>query len=380
MRGHQYQDLINIFNACFAETYNTRLVKGDDEPLYLPADTERPYHAIYFAYGYFSSALHECSHWFIAGKARRLLVDYGYWYIPDGRTPQQQALFQQVEIKPQALEWILSEAAGYPFQFSLDNLNGNPADTEHFKQAVKQQVSLYRQYGIPARAQQFLLKLQQFYGNMGHNVQEKQTFNGIIMLSFPTEIILATHNPGKVLELQSLLAPVTCIPQQVLGITEVEESGQSFIENALLKARHASQHTNKPALADDSGLVVAALNGAPGIYSARYAGPTANSTQNMALLLSQMIDIPLSDRQAYFYCAIAYVRHAADPTPIIAIGQCDGQIHHTPLGDQGFGYDAIFYLPQYKATFAQLSTDIKNTISHRAQAMQAFRTIFSAKE
>ncbi|WP_131781982.1 elongation factor P hydroxylase [Legionella gresilensis] len=163
MKEHHYQDLITIFNACFAQKYNTQLIKGIDEPIYLPADQSRSYHAIYFAHGFFSSALHECAHWLIAGKERRSLVDYGYWYIPDGRTPDQQALFQQVEVKPQALEWILSVAAGYRFHFSIDNLNGVCVDIENFKQAVYDQVMIYCKQGLAKRANLFRLALCHFY-------------------------------------------------------------------------------------------------------------------------------------------------------------------------------------------------------------------------
>jgi elongation factor P hydroxylase len=161
---HQYQDLIRLFNDCFAAKYNTRLVKGEDEPIYLPADENRSHHALYFAHGFFSSALHECSHWLIAGKERRKLVDFGYWYEPDGRNLDQQRLFQQLEIKPQALEWILSAATNYSFRISIDNLKGQEADTESFKDAVYQQVLLYCQQGLSARAKLFRNRLCQFYG------------------------------------------------------------------------------------------------------------------------------------------------------------------------------------------------------------------------
>jgi len=162
---HQYQDLMSIFNRCFAETHNTRLIKGEEEPVYLPADEHRPYHAIFFAHGFFSSALHECAHWLLAGEARRQLPDYGYWYVPDGRSAEQQTLFQQVEVKPQALEWILSAAAGYRFQFSIDNLNGGAPATEQFKQAIRAQVLIYQQK-LPARAALFYQQLCLFYGNL----------------------------------------------------------------------------------------------------------------------------------------------------------------------------------------------------------------------
>ncbi|KTC66315.1 transporting ATPase (plasmid) [Legionella adelaidensis] len=160
---HHYQDLIKLFNTCFAKTHNTRLVKGGEEPLYMPANENCAYHSIIFAHGFFSSALHECAHWFIAGEERRKLIDYGYWYVPDGRSKEQQALFQVVEVKPQALEWLLSKAAKFPFQFSVDNLDGEEWDTESFKTAVKEQVSIYEQEGLPPRAQIFHAALREFY-------------------------------------------------------------------------------------------------------------------------------------------------------------------------------------------------------------------------
>lgn len=160
---HDYRDLIRLFNDCFFKPFNTRLMKGDDEPIYLPADDTRSYHAIYFAHGFFSSALHECAHWLIAGDARRLQIDFGYWYAPDGRTAEQQALFQRVEIKPQALEWILSVAAGHRFRVSIDNLNGCESDTQGFKQAVYEQVSVYCEQGLPARAATLRKALCEFY-------------------------------------------------------------------------------------------------------------------------------------------------------------------------------------------------------------------------
>lgn len=161
---HHYQDIIRIFNQCFSEEYNTYLIKGDDEPIYLPRNEERPYHAIYFAHGFYSSALHECSHWLIAGEQRRQLEDFGYWYVPDGRNSEQQHLFQQVEVKPQALEWILSKASGHPFRVSIDNLDGEPMDSEGFKKSVYQQVLAYCQHGLPLRAERFRRALCDFYG------------------------------------------------------------------------------------------------------------------------------------------------------------------------------------------------------------------------
>ena len=160
---HHYQDLIILFNNCFSEKFNTRLIKGDDEPIYLPANPERPFNAIYFAHGFFSSALHECSHWLIAGEHRRTLEDFGYWYVPDGRNEEQQALFQQVEVKPQAIEWILSQAAGHKFRVSIDNLNGDETDSSAFKEAVYQQVMDYCNKGLSKRAECFRHALNSFY-------------------------------------------------------------------------------------------------------------------------------------------------------------------------------------------------------------------------
>lgn len=188
------------------------------------------------------------------------------------------------------------------------------------------------------------------------------------------QMILATDNPGKIAELQALLTPIHCIPQHQLGITSPVETGLTFVENAILKARHACQYAGKPtpALADDSGLVVPALQGQPGIYSARFAKKYGkNQTQdNITCLLEKMQDIPEEHRHAYFYCAIAVLRSESDPAPWIAIGTCHGIIQHEPSGQKGFGYDPIFYLPNYQCTMAEISSDLKNKISHRGQAMQ----------
>lgn len=160
---HHYQDLITLFNHCFATDYNTQLVKGDDEPIYLPAEAAFPYHRVYFAHGFFSSALHECSHWLIAGPERRKQVDFGYWYAPDGRTAEQQVLFQRLEVKPQALEWILSRAADHKFRVSIDNLNGEESDTMGFKRAVYEQVKIYCEQGLSQRAARLRNVLANFY-------------------------------------------------------------------------------------------------------------------------------------------------------------------------------------------------------------------------
>lgn len=187
------------------------------------------------------------------------------------------------------------------------------------------------------------------------------------------EIILATSNSGKIAELEAILSPISCISQTKLGIDSAEETGLSFIENAIIKARHASHLGNKPALADDSGLVVAALQGNPGIYSARYAGEQASDKDNIALLLENLKSVPCDHRQAYFYCAIALVNHAMDPTPMIAVGKWEGRISRSTQGNHGFGYDPVFFLEKYQCTAAQLPANIKNTISHRALALQELR-------
>lgn len=160
---HNYQNLITLFNQTFAESENTLLVKGHDEPIYIPAITSQDKHQIVFAHGYFSSALHEIAHWCIAGKQRRLLEDYGYWYCPDGRNQEQQAQFETVEIKPQAVEWALSSAANKTFRVSTDNLNGAPVDTLGFQTAVQTQAKQYLTSGFPQRAALFIQVLQNFY-------------------------------------------------------------------------------------------------------------------------------------------------------------------------------------------------------------------------
>ncbi len=160
---HRYEDLITIFKNCFYAEYNTLLIKGTDEPLYLPANDQQPHNAIYFAHGFFSSALHETAHWLIAGVERRKQIDYGYWYAPDGRTAEQQELFQRVEVKPQALEWMLSSAANHPFNISIDNLNGSESDSEGFKHAIREQVRHYCEHGLPKRAKRFHAALCDFY-------------------------------------------------------------------------------------------------------------------------------------------------------------------------------------------------------------------------
>ena len=163
MKEHLIDDLIHIFYQCFFDSYNTKLILGDDEPIYLPSDQHTPFNRIIFAHGFYSSALHEISHWLIAGQSRRALVDFGYWYVPDGRNESEQALFQVVEVKPQALEWILSKACNFKFRISNDNLDGVCGDSEAFKNAVYNQVLCYLEKGLPERAATLKKALCTFY-------------------------------------------------------------------------------------------------------------------------------------------------------------------------------------------------------------------------
>lgn len=160
---HDINDLIAIFNNEFSLSENTRLIRGDDEPVYLPADEQTSYHRVIFAHGFYASGLHEIAHWCIAGKERRLLEDFGYWYAPDGRDAQQQAAFEKVEIKPQAIEWAFCVAAGFKFNVSVDNLSGIEVDRDAFRSSVHAQVEQYLHSGFPPRAQQFINALQKFY-------------------------------------------------------------------------------------------------------------------------------------------------------------------------------------------------------------------------
>ncbi|NVO98940.1 elongation factor P hydroxylase [Photobacterium damselae subsp. damselae] len=161
---HDYHDLIKLFNRTFLNSLNTELLLGGDEPIYLPANEDRKHHQIIFARGYFASAMHELAHWCIAGPERRLLEDYGYWYEPDGRTEQIQAEFEKVEVKPQAVEWILSASCGFPFQVSCDNLSGSfEPDRVAFTLKVREQVDVYLQHGMPERAKILSDTFREFY-------------------------------------------------------------------------------------------------------------------------------------------------------------------------------------------------------------------------
>ena len=188
------------------------------------------------------------------------------------------------------------------------------------------------------------------------------------------KLVLASNNAKKMKELNALLAPLgfEVIPQGQLGIPEAEEPYCTFVENALTKARHAAKHSGLPALADDSGLCVAALGGAPGVYSARYAGEPKSDARNNEKLLAELAG--QSDRRAHFACVLVLVRSADDPQPIIAEGEWHGTILDVQRGADGFGYDPLFYVPTHCQTAAELDGAIKNKLSHRGQAMQKLIT------
>lgn len=192
-------------------------------------------------------------------------------------------------------------------------------------------------------------------------------------------IVLASGNPGKVREIAQLLADhhVEVLPQSAFNVPEVEETGLTFVENAILKARNAAAHSGLPAIADDSGLEVDALNGAPGIYSARYAGPGCTDGDNNAKLLDALQDIPEQERSARFQCLLVYLNHAEDPTPLIVQGTWEGRILDAARGAGGFGYDPLFLVPELGQTSAQLPAETKNRLSHRGQALRGLLAAFA---
>ncbi len=185
-------------------------------------------------------------------------------------------------------------------------------------------------------------------------------------------LVIASNNRGKIAELGALLAPLNLTPiaQGELGVSEAEEPAITFVENAILKARHASKATGLPALADDSGLAVDALGGQPGVRSARFAGESATDQDNVDALLEALKDVAPEDRGAQFHCVLVYLRHANDPTPIICHGCWPGQILEQPRGDGGFGYDPVFLAPETNTSAAELTRDEKAAISHRGRALR----------
>jgi len=185
-------------------------------------------------------------------------------------------------------------------------------------------------------------------------------------------VVLASGNLGKVREINQLLSElaIEVVPQSEFQVAEVEETGLTFVENAILKARNAAARTSLPAIADDSGLEVDALNGAPGIYSARYAGPGASDTDNLQRLLGELEGVPEAGRGARFQCLMVYMRHAGDPTPLICQGTWEGRILTAPQGTGGFGYDPVFFVPDRGCSAAELAPEVKNGLSHRGQALR----------
>ena len=185
-------------------------------------------------------------------------------------------------------------------------------------------------------------------------------------------LVLASHNAGKLAELRALLAAsgIEVVPQSQFGIGEIDETGPSFVENALLKARHASRISRLPALADDSGLCVDALGGAPGLHSARYAGADGDPQANILTLLDALAEIPDAHRGAHFHCTLALLRHPEDPAPLLCEGRWRGRILHAPQGEDGFGYDPVFFDESSGQSAAELTREEKAAVSHRGQALR----------
>ena len=188
-------------------------------------------------------------------------------------------------------------------------------------------------------------------------------------------LVLASGNPGKLAELRDLLGGTgyALHAQSEFDVRDVEETGATFIENALSKARHAARATGLPALADDSGLCVDALGGAPGLYSARYGGEHGNASRNIARLLDELRDVGDAQRSAHFYCVLVLLRAPDDPQPLIAEGEWQGRILHAPRGDRGFGYDPVFFDPENACSAAELDPAVKHLISHRGRALSELK-------
>jgi XTP/dITP diphosphohydrolase len=189
------------------------------------------------------------------------------------------------------------------------------------------------------------------------------------------KLVLASSNSGKLEELRELLADtgIELIAQSDLGVDDAEETATTFVENALIKARHASQLTGLPALADDSGICVDALHGAPGLYSARYAGEHGNASRNIDKLLDAMKEVPDDQRGAHFYCVLVLLQHANDPQPLMVEGIWHGRILHARRGQGGHGYDPVFFDPRHDQSAAEMALDLKNRLSHRGKALAVLR-------
>ncbi|MDI1230377.1 MAG: RdgB/HAM1 family non-canonical purine NTP pyrophosphatase [Methylobacter sp.] len=194
------------------------------------------------------------------------------------------------------------------------------------------------------------------------------------------KIVLASGNPSKIREIQAILAEHPIIPQSTFNVVDAEETGATFVENAILKARNAALHCKLPAIADDSGLVVDALNGAPGVISARYAGVHASDRDNLNKLLRELESVPAELRTARFICVMVFMEHANDPCPVIAQGVWEGRILDHAVGENGFGYDPVFWVPSHNCTSAELPAAVKNALSHRGQALGHLTALIKAKQ
>jgi XTP/dITP diphosphohydrolase len=194
------------------------------------------------------------------------------------------------------------------------------------------------------------------------------------------KIVLASGNAGKIKEIQAMLTGHPIVPQSLFGVAEADETGTTFVENAIIKARNAALYCKLPAIADDSGLVVDALNGALGVYAARYAGVGASDSDNTQKLLHALEGVPEAQRTARFICVMVFMEHADDPLPIIAQGVWEGRILTQPIGDNGFGYDPVFFVPDYQCAAAELSPAIKNSLSHRGIALKKLTDAIKEQE
>lgn len=194
------------------------------------------------------------------------------------------------------------------------------------------------------------------------------------------DIVLASGNLGKIREIQAILAEHPIVPQSAFNVVDVEESGSTFVENAILKARNAALHCKLPAIADDSGLVVDALNGAPGVISARYAGVGATDQDNLNKLLRELDGVPEQLRTARFICVMVFMEHAYDPCPVIAQGVWEGRILDHAVGENGFGYDPVFWVPEQNCASAELPAAVKNSLSHRGQALKTLTALIKSRE
>ena len=193
------------------------------------------------------------------------------------------------------------------------------------------------------------------------------------------QIVLASSNIGKIKEIQAILAEHLIVPQSVFNVTDADETGSTFVENAIIKARHAAFQCKLPAIADDSGLVVDALSGAPGVISARYAGVGASDQDNVQKLLKELEDVPKEQRSARFICVMVFLEDAEDPFPVIAQGVWEGQILYQPIGANGFGYDPVFWVPEQQCASAELSAAVKNSLSHRSKALRSLTDLIKAR-